>query len=139
METQPTQTPARPTNDVIRLPNGLLGFESVKNYILLANPEEAPFMWFQMLDEGKRSFLVVVPSIVMPDYQPVFGDSDIQFLKLTDPADAFLLCIVTLKPHDPPTVNLKGPIVINRRTLIGKQVIPTNANGYSLKHPLAVS
>jgi flagellar assembly factor FliW len=36
-------------------------------------------------------------------------------------------------------VNLKGPIVINRRTLIGKQVIINNAAQYSLNHPLAAS
>jgi len=36
-------------------------------------------------------------------------------------------------------VNLKGPIVINRRTLIGKQVILNNASRYSLHHPLAAS
>jgi flagellar assembly factor FliW len=33
-------------------------------------------------------------------------------------------------------VNLKGPVVINRRTLVGKQVIPRNVAGYALHHPL---
>lgn len=133
------QTQARPANDVIRLPYGLLGFERVKNYMLLANPDEAPFMWFQMLEEAKRSFLVVAPTMVMPDYQPIFGERDSEFLELSSPADAFMLSIVTLKPHGQATVNLKGPIVINRRTLVGKQVIPNNANGFPLKHPLPVS
>jgi len=34
---------------------------------------------------------------------------------------------------------LKGPIVINRRTLIGKQIIPVNASEYAIRHPLPLS
>jgi len=34
---------------------------------------------------------------------------------------------------------LKGPIVINRHTHIGKQVIITNAADYSVHHPLPVA
>jgi len=36
-------------------------------------------------------------------------------------------------------VNLKGPIVINRRTLTGKQVIPVNAAEYAIRHPLPLA
>jgi flagellar assembly factor FliW len=139
MEAQSVQNRVHTANDVIRLPYGLLGFEGVKNYVLLTNPDEAPFMWFQMLEEAKRSFLVVVPSLVVPDYHPNLGDGDVEFLELSSPGDAFLISIVTLRPHSQATVNLKGPIVINRRTLVGKQVIPNNAAGYALKHPLPVS
>jgi flagellar assembly factor FliW len=122
--------------DIIRLPFGLLGFEHVKQYILLTNPAEAPFMWFQMLDDAKRAFLVVPPDRLGLDYQPDINDDEVDFLQLTDPSDAFLLNIVTLRRNGPATVNLKGPVVINRRTLIGKQVILNNAAQYSLHHPL---
>jgi len=125
--------------DIIRLPFGLLGFEHVKQYTLLTNPAEAPFMWFQMLDDAKRAFLVVPPDRLGLDYQPDISDDEVDFLQLTDPSDAFLLNIVTLRRDGPATVNLKGPVVINRRTLIGKQVIPNNAAQYSLHHPLVAS
>jgi flagellar assembly factor FliW len=136
-----TETETRRTDgrDIIRMPFGLLGFEHVKQYILLANPDEAPFMWFQMLDDAKRAFLVAPPSQVVPDYRPDISDDEVDFLELTDPADAFLLNIVTLRGSGQATINLKGPVVINRRTLVGKQVIPTNAAQYSLHHPLPAS
>lgn len=133
------ETPQTKATDIIRLPFGLLGFEHVKQYMLLANPAEDPFMWFQMLDDPKRAFLVAPPSSLVPDYQPDISDDEVDFLELADPADAFLLNIVTLRGHGEATVNLKGPVVINRRTLIGKQVIPTNAAQYSLHHPLPAS
>jgi len=132
-ETETTQTEGR---DIIRLPFGLLGFEHVKQFVLLANPAEAPFMWFQMLDDAKQAFLVAPPSSLVSDYQPDISDDEAGFLELADPADAFLLNIVTLRGNGQATVNLKGPVVINRRTLIGKQVILNNAAQYSLHHPL---
>jgi len=134
-----TETETRQTEgtDIIRMPFGLLGFEHVKQYVLLANPAEEPFMWFQMLDDAKRAFLVAPPSRVAPDYQPDISDDEVDFLDLADPADAFLLNIVTLHGDGQATVNLRGPVVINRRTLIGKQVILNNAAQYSLHHPLA--
>jgi len=134
-----TKTRQAGGRDIIRLPLGLLGFEHVKQYTLLANPAEEPFMWFQMLDDAKRAFLVAPPSRLVPDYQPDISDEDVDFLELTDPADAFLLNIVTLRGNGQATVNLKGPVVINRRTHIGKQAILNNAAQYSVCHPLAAS
>ena len=138
-ETETTETSQTEGRDIIRLPFGLLGFEHVKQYTLLANPAEEPFLWFQMLDDAKRAFLVVPPDRLGLDYQPDISDDEVDFLELADPADAFLLNIVTLRGNGQATVNLKGPIVINRRTLIGKQVILNNASQYSLHHPLAAS
>jgi len=125
--------------EAIQLPLGLLGFEHVKNYVLLSKPDEEPFMWFRMLEGTKQSFLVISPAFVLPDYQPDISTDDAEFLGLTNPDDALLLNIVTLRANGQATVNLKGPIVINRHTLIGKQVIPNNVAQYTLQHPLAVS
>jgi len=124
--------------DVIKLPLGLLGFERVKNYVLLSNPDEEPFMWLQMLEDSKQAFLVVPPALVKADYQPDINDRDVEFLGLNNPEEAFILNIVTLR-NGCATVNLKGPIVINRRTKLGKQVIPNNAQRYDVRHVLNVS
>ena len=63
-----------------------------------------------------------------------------EFLGLKNPEDALLLNIVTVqKQGQGATMNLKGPIVINRNTGIGKQVVIANASDYSVQHPLLVS
>jgi flagellar assembly factor FliW len=120
----------------IELPLGLLGFEAIKNYLLIESPDEAPFSWLQMMESPKHAFLVVPPSAVIADYAPEISDEDVNFLGLQSPGDALLLNIVTLRPGGTPTVNLKGPIVVNRRTLVGKQVIPVNVAHFPLQHPL---
>jgi flagellar assembly factor FliW len=124
---------------LIQLPYGLLGFEKVKNYVLLANPQEEPFLWLQMLDAARKAFLVVSPFFVMPDYQPDIPADDVEFLGLAEPTDALVYNICTLRGPGKATINLKGPVVINRHTLIGKQVIPNNAMKYALTHPLPVA
>jgi len=139
LELMEPEQPATHSNDVVLLPYGLLGLERVKNYSLLANPEESPFQWFQMLEDAKHAFLVVPPELVVSDYHPDFEQEDVEFLELNDPSNALILTIVTLRDAGQATVNLKGPIVINRQTWIGKQIIPSNAAQYPVRQPLSLS
>ena len=120
----------------IHLPHGLLGFEHLKRYVLLANPDEAPFLWFETHEDKSISFLVVSPYVVMPNYQPELCPEDVAFLGLKSPREAMIFNIVTLRGSQGATVNLKGPIVVNRTNLVGKQVIPVNAANYAVQHPL---
>ncbi len=121
---------------IITLPSGLLGFEENKRYVLIADPEDAPFMWLQMIDEPRKSFIVIQPHYFLEKYEPELSESDVRFLGLNSPEDAMVLNIVTVKGPDKATVNLKGPIVINRHTLVGKQVVPINAVDYSVQYQL---
>ena len=61
------------------------------------------------------------------------------FLGLEEATDAILLNIVTVRGPQRATINLKGPIVINRHTRMGKQVIIANAADYSVQHSLPVA
>jgi flagellar assembly factor FliW len=124
---------------VLQMPGGLLGFEHVRNYELLGSREEAPFMWLRMVDNPNLAFLVIEPGYVLDDYQPDISEAEVEMLGLTRAEDAWVLNIVTLHSDGQATVNLKGPILINRRTLVARQVVPLNATDYSLQHPLSVA
>lgn len=125
--------------NIIHMPAGLLGFEQIKRFILLSNPEDAPFSWFQVLDDASLAFLVLPPFEAVPDYQPEISDEDAAYLGIKKPSDTLIYNIVTLRTNHQATVNLKGPIVINRFTLRGKQVVIQNAPKYSVRHPLPVA
>ena len=133
-----TEAPEVATASDLRLPMGLLGFEHLKEYVLVANPDEEPFVWLQVKDNGPLAFVVVNPFLVAPDYQPDLPQADVDFLGIEAPEDAVLLNIVTLHSARA-TVNLKGPIVINRHTGTGKQVVLANAADYAVHHPLPVA
>jgi len=130
--------PAPPANPV-RLPMGLLGFEQIKDYILVVNPGEEPFAWLRVEGNISLAFVVIDPFVVLPEYQPDIPPADVEFLGLKCADDALLLGIVTIQGASQATVNLKGPVVINRHTHTGKQVIITNAAQYSVQHPLPVA
>lgn len=125
----------------VQMPMGLLGFEQLKDYLLVSNPDEDPFLWLQAKDRanGALAFVVVNPFLVAPDYIPDVPQADADFLGIQDPDDALLFNIVTLHPAGRATVNLKGPIVINRRTGTGKQVVLANASEYDIHFPLPVA
>lgn len=132
-----TVNPVTPRSEtVIHLPAGLLGFEQVKRYVLSSVPGEEPFQWFKDESNPALAFVVISPFEVLPHYSPDLPTEDVNFLELESPEDALLLNIVTLRRAGRATVNLKGPIVINRFSLIGKQVILANAADYSVQHPL---
>ena len=137
-EPRPATDTADRAESVIRMPLGLLGLEQYKQFTLQANPEEEPFLWLRVLDEPQMAFLVLSPFVVMPTYEPNIPAEDEAFLGLQDPQDTLILNIVTMRGSQPPTINLKGPIVLNRRTLVAKQVIPRNAPDFSVAHPLPV-
>jgi len=130
--------PAPPTNPV-HLPMGLLGFEQIKDYILVVNPGEEPFAWLRVNDNKALAFVVIDPFVVLPDYQPDLPSADVEFLGLKSADDALLLGIVTVHGASKATVNLKGPVVVNRHTHTGKQVIIANASQYSVQHPLPIN
>ena len=124
----------------VRLPMGLLGFEQMKDYLLIANPEEEPFGRLQVKGDTSLCFVVINPFLIAPDYHPDIPQVDVDFLALKNPEEALLLNIVTVqKQGQAATMNLKGPIVINRNTGIGKQVVIANASEYSVQYPLLVS
>lgn len=133
------ESPAVPATNAVRIPAGLLGFEQIKDYVLFVNPDEQPFAWLQVQDNVALAFVVVDPFIVKPDYQPDIPVLDVEFLGLKKSEDALLLTIVTVHSAKRATVNLKGPIVINRHTHVGKQVIISNAGDYSVQHPLPIA
>jgi flagellar assembly factor FliW len=135
----PTETEAQPVICEVQLPMGLLGFERMKNYLLIANPTEQPFRWLQVKDNPSLAFVVIDPFLIAPDYLPDIPQPDVAFLGLGAPEDAALFNIVTLHGSRCATVNLKGPVVINRNTGVGKQIILANAARYSLQHPLPLA
>ncbi len=137
-ELYPTVLEAAPAN-TFALPQGLIGFESYQQAELLYQPDHLPFLWLKLI--GPRDavhFIVIEPGGIVPDYELELFDEHAMALDLNDAAEAMVLNIVTLKRQDPieATVNLIGPVVINRRTRTGRQLVISNYSRYSAHHSL---
>ncbi len=135
------QTKAESTAGEIRihLPSGLLGFENYKDYVLLGSAAEEPFFWLQVANQRDLAFLAISPFQIVPDYAPELTKEDLRFVGLEQLADAFIFNLVTIRGPGQATINLKGPIILNRQTRTGKQVVPLNAVQFSVQHPLPIA
>jgi flagellar assembly factor FliW len=94
---------------------GLLGFEEATHFALIPSNYE-PFYWMQSLQHPTLAFLVVDPFLIRHDYEVDIDDKSLVSIGITTPSDVSVLAIVTVpsKPGQPVTVNLQGPIVVNK-------------------------
>lgn len=124
------------------LPQGIIGFRDYTQAELLYLPEHLPFLWMK-LSNGRDSvhFVVIEPAGLIPEYSPEIFDDDAASLELNDGGEAMVLNVVTLEQQRPleAKVNLIGPIILNRRTRLGRQLVISNYSRYSAHHPLVES
>ncbi|MBK8858642.1 MAG: flagellar assembly protein FliW [Opitutaceae bacterium] len=121
------------------LPQGLVGFKDYTRGELHYTPDQLPFLWLRLHGLGDPvHFIVIEPGGLVPDYELEIFDEDAASLELRDPGDALVLNIVNLRQQQPveATVNLIGPIVVNRRTHVGRQLVIANYSRYSAHHLL---
>ena len=144
-ELYPTDFDAPPSNEII-LPQGIIGFGAYKRAELLYMPDHLPFLWMKLHgtevkghDADTLHFIVIEPGGIVPGYEPEIFDEDALQLDIHVPSEAMIINIVTLQRQQPveATVNLIGPVVVNRRTRIGRQLVISNYSRYSAHHHLA--
>ena len=107
---------------------------------LVYDQEELPFMWLREQKKDGLAFIVLEPGGIISDYSLEISDADVKLLDITGPEDTMILNIVTLPPDQSGKIslNLVGPIIVNRRTLVGKQCIINNHEEFSARHVLDV-
>jgi flagellar assembly factor FliW len=107
---------------IVTFPDGLFGFETIKEYALL-DAERQPFLWLQSLEAEHIAFIIINPFVFRPDYELDIDDELVRDIGIAGPEDAMIFSIVTILPDEPMTANLQGPLIINKKTRIGKQGI----------------
>ena len=119
----------------IKFPQGLLGFESFRDYVLL-DAERQPFYWLQSLDVEQVAFILINPFLFRPDFEMSIDNEELLPIGITDPGKALIFSIVTI-PMDgsPMTANLQGPLVINRDSRLGIQAVLTDSR-WRTKHDI---
>jgi flagellar assembly factor FliW len=120
----------------ISFPTGLVGFPQFHSFRLFEPEGGYPLKFLQSVDEPDISFSCIDVAAIRPDFQVPLGEEDSAVLALETPEDALVLALVVI-PEDPRkmTANLAGPVVINTKTRMGRQVV-LNTNAYPLKFPV---
>ncbi len=124
---------------IITFVRSILGFPSVKRFVLIPHRKDSPFMWLQSLERPDLAFVVIPPGLFLADYVFDLPDSVQKDLEMERPQQALVLVLVSIsRENQKPrvTANLLGPIVINTDKRLASQVV-LNPNKYPVQFPLA--
>lgn len=112
------------TRELTFVGQGLLGFEHLLRYELSVYDPETPFYWLRSLDDPEVAFIVLEPGWLMDEYGFDLSEEDARLLDIKSEQDIFVLVLCTV-PEDPMemTANLLGPLVFNRESNQGRQLI----------------
>jgi flagellar assembly factor FliW len=107
---------------LIDFKNGLLGFSSYTQYILLQPDEDGVFYWLQSTEAAELAFVVTDPRLWVGDYEATIRTEQMEQLQLQNQDDAQVFVIVN-KYDKALTANLQGPIIINLRSQKAMQLV----------------
>ena len=120
----------------IRFDHGLLGFPDARSFILVETEADPDFYWLQCVEDGRLAFLATVPWDFFPSYEPEIDDEAQAALGIETEADVQVLSLLTVdREAGSVTANLLGPLVVNLRTRLARQVV-LHDSGWPLAAPL---
>lgn len=136
----PAPVPAAPPALELRFASGIVGFPEHRRGEIFHLADQLPFQWLRLHGPSPLHFVVIDPCGIIPDYAPELFDDDAAALGIASGADALVFNIVTVR-DDPSkaTVNLVGPVIVNRHTGAARQVVVANHALYSARRPLVTS
>ena len=109
-------------SDVLSFARGVLGFESCRQWILLADAANEAVGWLQCVTRPDLALPVVSPRRFAPEFQVRVARQQLMPIELTDPDQAYILVVVG-KSAQGLTLNLRAPIIINLDRRLGCQVV----------------
>src|SRR5262245_60296258 len=122
--------------NVIEFPGGIPGFETCTRFVLVASTDLAPFSCLQALDPPRPSFLVIDPILIDARWRGELQPAERARLGVEDRDVLLWLAIIAVTPTTA-TANLRAPLVINPRRMVGCQIIRDDSE-YSTEHPIAL-
>jgi flagellar assembly factor FliW len=100
---------------IFNFPNGLLGFEDLREFVLISEEETVPFKWLICVEKPEIGFPLLSPWHIDLTYEPG-NDFNLQ--------REVILCVITLEDEKGlMTANMKAPVILDVIEQTGKQII----------------
>ena len=124
--------------DILVFPQGLIGFESSRHWIILPDPENTDVAWLQSVAQPQVAMPVVSPRKFAPDYKACVSQRQLATLKIRNQDRVFLFTVVS-KTGKTLTINLRSPIIVNLTQRLASQVITSENQPLALPISLGTS
>lgn len=124
------------SEDVIHFPEGLLGFNELRRFVLLDDPADEIFAWLQSCEEPGIAFPLLEPELFAAGFSIQLTRHDLEILQMTSQEGLRSFVIITI-PQDPTqmTANMKAPIVINIAQRLARQCVLQD-NSLAIREPI---
>ncbi len=126
-------------DQVLLFPHGLLGFEELREFCIVAPEALQPLTFLVACDVPDVAFPILPAHSCLADYSPQLSMDALETVGAASLDEAKLLAICAVAP-DTMTLhaNLRGPILINPTTRRGYQAV-LHESAYSLRHLLGAA
>ncbi len=113
-----------PAHEAFTFPEGLLGFPEARSFALVPSERDG-FYWLQSMEFSALTFLLADPFPLVDGFFVDLTDAEVGVLEPEDGSEIAVLAILTLPRSDDeaPTVNLQGPVVLNMKRGLGRQLV----------------
>ena len=126
---------------VFDFPQGVPGFENRRQFVPVQNPQTAPILFLQSVEDASLCFTTIPVMVLDPRYRLRMVEPDLEVIgcpagrqpRIGD--DVLCLAVLAIRESGP-TANLLAPVVVNVRNLKAVQAVALES-GYSHQHVLA--
>lgn len=119
---------------IVHFEGTLLGLEQLDAFHIESMDEMEMYVYIQSDEDEYVGFLAANPFLFFKEYEFELSEQDKQELKIATERDVLVLGIITIRePFQESTMNLLAPLVINVRTMRGKQIVLHQSEDYSTK------
>jgi len=124
-------------DSVVVFPEGLLGFEEYRRFLLIQRGGARSLAFLQSLDNTSLCFPVMPAAQVDAKFELRLDAEHRKLLGLAGEGEdkTLALAVVSFDEVEPPTANLLGPVVIHVAAKRGAQVVQFDS-GYLSRHPV---
>ena len=110
-------------DNTLQFPEGLVGFEALRAFVVMPNEKEGPLFWIQSIDDPQVAFILTDPTGFYFDYKVVPDGRERQKLGIDEDGECLIVSVVSVLADRKITLNLAAPILFAPETNRALQVI----------------
>lgn len=122
IETQRFGTLQVDEQELFLFPQGLIGLETLRQWILVPDPENPAVAWLQSASRGDRALAMISPRMFVPTYRVHIPSRSLEVLQLRNEHRTYVLTTLAGK-RGAVTTNLRAPVIVNLDRRLGCQVV----------------
>ncbi len=122
-------------DNTLLFPEGLVGFENLRNFIVMPNEKEGPLFWIQSVEDSQVAFILADPTGFYFDYKVIPDGREREKLGIDETEECLIVSVVSVSSERKITLNLAAPILFAPETNRALQVILEGTN-FSPQTPL---